>query len=105
MCGNIVTKEKDKDKYPGDVLAGSLRMSVLATIQDREPKVKAAMIETKHLVEDFRAQAIGGLVTGLDMWEAAILPTLLYNCSTWVEMGKEAVEELEELQLTYLRWL
>ena len=61
------------------------------------------MVQAKLLVEDFRAQALGGIVVGLDMWEAAILPTLLYNCSTWVELDKEAEEKLEDLKLHYLR--
>ena len=100
MCGSIVTKEKVMDKYLGDILhtGHSLESSVLATIKDREGKVKAAMFEALAIVEDFRAQSVGGMQTALDLWKVAILPTLLYNSSTWTEMGKEAVERLEELQ-------
>ena len=105
MCGNFMTKEKPQDKYLGDMLAGSLSLSVLATIKDRESKVRGAMLEAKLLVEDFRSESIGGLLTGLELWEAAIKQTLLYNCSTWVEMDKDAEDKLEELQLHYLRLL
>ena len=78
MCGDIVTKEKAEYKYLGDMIAGSLALSVTSTIKDRESKVRGAMLEAKVLVEDFRAQAMGGILSGLDLWEAAILPTLLY---------------------------
>ena len=46
MCGSIVTKETVKDKYLGDILhtGDSLESSVLASIKDREGKVKAAML-------------------------------------------------------------
>ena len=106
MCGSIVTKEKVMDKYLGDILhtGHSLESSVLATIKDREGKVKAAMFEALAIVEDFRAQSVGGMQTALDLWKVAILPTLLYNSSTWTEMGKEAVERLEELQNFYI-WM
>ena len=33
----------------------------------------------------------------------AILPTLLYNAETWVEISREAEERLENIQLFYLR--
>ena len=54
MCGDIVTTEREKDKYLGDILTGSLSLSVLATIKDRESTVRGAMIEAKLLAEDFR---------------------------------------------------
>ena len=67
MCGDIVTKEKTEYKYLGDMLAGTLALSVLATIKDRESKVRGAMLEAKVLVEDFRSQALGGILSGLDL--------------------------------------
>ena len=33
----------------------------------------------------------------------AILPTLLYNAETWVEISREAEERLKNIQLFYLR--
>ena len=39
------------------------------------------------------------------MWELAIIPTLLYNASTWSEVDDETIEILEELQLFFLRMI
>ena len=35
--------------------------------------------ETKAVIEDCRANAIGGIIVGLEIWELAILPHLLNN--------------------------
>ena len=37
----------------------------------------------KVKVKDYRAQGIGGFLTGLVLWERCAIPSLLYNCSTW----------------------
>ena len=92
------------DKWLGDIFHQSgLAESVLATIQDREPKVKAACYEAAAIVEDWRAQCVGGFCSALDLFELAILPTLMYNSDTWVDIPKEAEEKLENLQLFYVR--
>ena len=78
-------KTKTSDKYLGDVVdEGGLGASVMATIMNRRGKVVAAMLEAAGIVEDFRAQCVGGFMVALDLWQVAILPTLLYNCNTWV---------------------
>ena len=76
----------------GDIFhQAGLGASVTATIQDREAKVKGA------------SQCAGGARSALDLLELAILPTLLYNSETWVEISKEAEEKLENLQLFFVR--
>ena len=100
----IEVKEKISDKYLGDILhQGGLSESVLATVKDREGKVKAAMLESAAIVDDFRSQCIGGFMAAVDIWELAIIPTLLNNAGTWTEMDESTEERLEELQLFYVR--
>ena len=103
-CGNFVTMEKVSDKWLGDIFHQSgLSASVMATVKDREPKVKAACYEAAAIVEDWRAQCVGGFTTAIDLLEMAILPTLLYNAGTWVNISKETEEVLENLQLFFVR--
>ena len=45
----------------------------------------------------------GGIVSGFDIWEIAVIPTLLYNAETWQEISNKTVEELETIQLSFLR--
>ena len=61
----------------------------MLTIKKRESKIRRACFEIVNIVKDYRAQRIGGFMTGLVLWEACAIPSLIYNCSTWVERGKE----------------
>ena len=104
VCGEFTVKEKSHDKYLGDILhQGGCADSVMATVRDREGKVKAAMLEAAAIVDDFRSQCVGGFMVAVDLWELAILPTLLNNAGTWTEMDKVTEERLEELQLFFVR--
>ena len=40
---------------------------------------------------------------GLELWELAVIPFFLKNCDTWIEVDKEAIGRLEQLQNTFLR--
>ena len=42
---------------------------------------------------------------GLEIFELAILPSLLNNADVWIEMGKTARDKLENLQNTMFRYL
>ena len=103
-CGDFITKEKVCDKWLGDMFhQDGLAASVLATVKEREAKIKGACYEVAAIVEDWRAQSMGGFQCALDMFQLAIIPSLLYNASTWVEINSEAEELLENLQLFFVR--
>ena len=57
------------------------------------------------MVDDCRSQVIGGLKAGLQIWEAAVIPMLLYNADTWQDIASRTVDKLEQLQLSFLRCL
>ena len=48
---------------------------------------------------------MGGLVAGLDIWELAILPSLLNNSQTWVNIEQNSIDMLEDIQNTMYRTL
>ena len=59
FCGDFITKEKVADKWLGDMFhQGGLAESVLATISDREPKIKAACYDAAAIVKDWRSQCL-----------------------------------------------
>ena len=104
MCGNFITKEKVFDKWLGDIFhQEGLAASVRATIEDRKARIKGACYEAVAIIEDWRAQVVGGFQGALDLFEMAILPSLLYNAETWIGIRKETENELEDLQLFFLR--
>ena len=104
MFGGFTTKEKMIDKYLGDLFSSEgLGDSILETIKDRTGKVKTAMMEVKGVMEDFRMQAVGGIMGAWDLWNRAIVPSLLANCGTWTELPNKAVELCDELQNMFIR--
>jgi hypothetical protein len=103
-CCDFITKEKVCDKWLGDLFhQDGLAASVLATVKEREAKIKGACYEVAAIVEDWRAQCLGGFRCAIDLFQLAILPSLLYNSETWVEIPSEAEDILENLQLFFVR--
>ena len=50
-------------------------------------------------------QMVGGSVATFDLWEAVVLPALLYNSETWVDITQKTVDNLEKLQHYFVRLL
>ena len=105
ICGEFVMKELKEEKWLGDYLAEDLKRSVMLTIKKRAAKTRRAAFEILNIVKDYRAQRIGGFLTSLVLWETCVIPSLIYNCSTWVGIGKEEIKMLEGLQEFFLRML
>ena len=83
--GNIIMKEKLQDKYLEDILSShGLSDSVKETKRKREAKIRGAAYELRALTEDFRMQA------ALDLYESCLIPSLLTNARTWVDITEEA---------------
>ena len=82
-----------------------LAASVRATIEDRTPKVKAAIFEIRGIIDDFRSQCVGGAVGALVLWEMSVCPMLLNNSNTWTQISESSIEQLEELQNMFVRVL
>ena len=102
-CGSFETQEKEADKWLGFWLhTDGLSASVARTVEEREKKIKGALFEAVALVEDYRAVRISGFQTAIDLWELAILPSLLHGCEIWTDISKETEKKLEDLQVFYL---
>ena len=64
-----------------------------------------AIIEIMSILNDFRIDTVGGIVAGLEIFNLAIIPALLYNAETWTQMSKESEQKLEKLQNTMFCYL
>ena len=103
-CGDFITKEKMADKWLGMWLhSDGLSASVQKTVEERVSKVKGAMFEAVAVMEDFRSQTVSGFRTAIDLWELAIIPSLIHGSGVWTEISAETEKTLEDLQLFYLR--
>ena len=104
VCGAFQLKEKESDKYLGEIFhTDGLGRSALETIKARAGKIKAVSYEIKAIIEDYRAEVVGGALCGIELWQMCALPSLLSSSSTWLEITPEAIEIAEQLQLDFLR--
>ena len=99
-------KEVDSEKYLGDYISTlGTTDTALITVKKRHNKAMNAIREIKTVIEDCRAEVVGGIITGLEIWEVAVIPYLINNCDTWAYMPKQALDILDSLQNQFLRSL
>ena len=102
--GSFQVEEKIQDKYLGQILhQDGLAKSVEATIIERTGKIKGAIYLTKQVIETVQMQMVGGMMAAKQLWEQAIVPSLLHGASTWVGITSEAEEMCEDLQELFWR--
>ena len=86
---NFTLKTKLSDKYLGQIFESDLSSSALSTVRQREGKIKGAAIEIKSIIEDYCMQVMG-LVAAWELWERALVPSLLSGAGTWLGGISEA---------------
>ena len=102
--GNKQIMAKQKDAYLGDIIhEGGLAISAETTINHRYGRIFSSIIEVSAILDDFRIDTIGGLVAGHEIYELALLPSLLNNADTWVELNEASVSKLDNLQNAMFR--
>ena len=102
--GDFTVKRKQSDKYLGQILhTDGVRSSVEATIADREGKLKGAIFEVKSIVEDFQMQAVGGMMAAWELWEKAMVPSLLSGAGTWVGATVNEYDRCDRIQEMFWR--
>ena len=66
MCAKFETKEKQVEKWLGQFLSSlGLTDSVAKTVAARVGKIKGACFEIATIVNDWRAEAVGGMETAI----------------------------------------
>ena len=106
MFGNFSVKRKQCDRYLGQVLhGGGLDRSAEATAQERVGRIKGATMEIKGIIEEFQMQTLGGMMAAWELWERALIPSLLSGAGTWFGMrdSKKVVEICDGVQNFYWR--
>ena len=94
------------EKYLGDYISSEgLAHSVFVNVSKRKPQVMSSIFDIRTILEDCRANLVGGLVAGFEMWELSIVPFLLNNSETWVETEMKTLDILDSIQFMFLRYL
>ena len=97
--GDFPVKKKDSERYLGQIIhSGGLAASCAATISDRAGKIKGATFETLSIIEEFRMQAVGGMMAAWELWERAMVPSLLSGAGTWMGITTTEIEKPDKMQ-------
>ena len=81
-------------KYLGENLSFSSEESVHQTVLQRVGSVKHSIYELRAIIEDRRAQSLGGLNIAFTVWEQSLVPALLHNSDTWGTVPKKTMKLL-----------
>ena len=99
-------KQVREEKYLGEqISSGGLAESVAATVTKRTGRVLQSIFEIRTMIDDCRSHVTGGIITGLEIWESAVIPYLTSNCDTWVKVPAKTIEALDYLQNLFYRVL
>ena len=98
LFDNLPIKQRVSDKYLGQILhSAGVEYSATATVRERAGRIKGAALEIKSIVEEYPMQAFGGLMAARELWERALVPSLLSGAGTWLIECKEAITSCEEI--------
>ena len=50
------------------------------------------------IIEEFRMQAVGGMMVAWELWERAMVPSLLSGAGTWTGITSTEIERLDKIQ-------
>ena len=92
----------NQESYLGDQLGTNTSESISLTINKRIGLTKKSIFEIKNIMEDCRSKVSGGIRSGLILWESCVIPFILNNCSTWINMKKKNLQRLDKLQNLFL---
>ena len=104
--GNEVIGNAVKEKYLGDWIHElGCRESISTTIKERIQKLISKSEEIIQIAESPLMGALGDSTVAIRLFEAQIVPALLFNCESWVDISHTHLTELQNFQDKFLRKL
>ena len=82
-----------------------VKESTISTINERKCRIYNVINETIAIVQDSRLNKLGGLRCAKEIWELAILPSLLNSAETWPIQDAKIQKSLEDFQSSLYRGL
>ena len=102
--GRNVMRTVSQYMYLGVVLhEGGASASALATINKRSSRVKQIIFEIKAIIEDSRMDSIGGISSGLDLWQLIVVPYLYGSLECFPDIPAEGMKKLNDLHILFFR--
>ena len=96
-------KEVEVIKFLGDYITNSPEESVNHTVKKRIGIAKQAVYEIRTIIEDRRANAIGGINLAFNIFNASVVSMVIHNCESWDMVPKKTLKMLNDLFLLFFR--
>ena len=103
LLRNQLMKEVTVEKYLGCYLAATVADSITATVNKRIGLATQYIYEIRAVIEDSRSKAIGSITSAFQMWDASVLPMVLFGCECWSPMLKKILNKLTDLTTRFLK--
>ena len=103
MLYNMKMKLVESEKYLGMWLSATAADSVSTTVRKRIGLATMSIYETRTIVEDCRANVVCGLSLAFHIFEACIIPKLLFACETWRPIPKRTLKSLTDFSNKFLK--
>ena len=104
--GGIVIKHAANEKYLGDwVNELGCKESIDDTIKERIRKQTCKVNDSILLADAPMMGADGSSRTAIKLFEAQVLPALLFNCESWIGITDTQINDLQGFQDKFLRKL
>ena len=104
QMGGVKIEHSEQEQYLGDVIhEKGCKESITATIKARIRKLISKTEEILQLVETPGMSCLGGANTAFKLYEAQIMPTLLYNCESWISIDDSHIKLLQDFQERFIR--
>ena len=99
QMGGVKIEHSEQEKYLGDLIhEKGCKESITVTIKARIRKLISKTEEILQLVETPGMSCLGGANTAFKLYEAQILPPLLYNCESWISIDDSHIKLLQNFQ-------
>ena len=106
MMGGVKIDHATSEKYLGDIVSElGCRESVTLTIKER---IRKLISKGDELIQIAEAPLMGGLgnsTVAIKLFEAQIIPALLFNCESWIGITPTHISDLQNFQDKFLRKL
>ena len=94
--------EVDSLKYLGLHLAATVEKSIETTVNQRIGLATRAVFEIRTVIENTRAECIGAIETGMNLFESSVLPMILFGSESWGLVDQKVLQKLDSLNVLFL---
>jgi len=104
--GGVAIKHAANEKYLGDwVNELGCKESIDDTIKERMRKLTSKTNDIILLADAPMMGADGSSMAGIRLFEATVIPALLFNCESWIGITELQINELQGFQDKFIRKL